>query len=476
MVGKSARPLPTFCKIRSGVRAFKTAKSEIQIVLKFNGAKIHFRIHIMIKSLKDLFPKPRFVGPNKSPKRWDKPQQMPQRLLSRDFVLLFLMAMCSNSFIAVYYCFEQWMDGLGVTASWRGVLLSSLFAMILLFRPLTSVVLLKRSKLWPMIISLLVATLVMLCYPLVRLSYAIPMILSLRLVQGIALAVYSACTVAVLVQCIPPGQSARGFAIFSLTMLLPYSIIPALSEELIPLVGGEAQLFATMAFLGIPSFLMLYLLSKRLRKPEIPPVDDTGKKRKSLMHSITHSGLGFVYAACFSFSITTILAIFFMKGLCSIRGEHAAWFFSTYSLTIILVRVFGSRLMDTLPRHRVSVVCAVVLGLVMLGFAWGPPSFFIPLACTYGLALGLLYPLLAAGVYDRSTPETRSVNSNVMMATFDASGMLGPILGGVVIDYGFGYDGVFCTAGISAICCGFFMICDYIRFHKKRRSKPETAS
>lgn len=422
----------------------------------------------MIKSLQSLFPKPKFVGPAKKPKRWDIPEQPPpQKLLSRDFILLFLMAMCSNSFIAVYYCFEQWMNGLGVSPSWRGILLSSLFAMLLIFRPLTSVVMLKRGKLWPMMISLLVAALVMVCYPLIGPASAVPMIMTLRLVQGAALAVYSACTVGVLVQCIPPGQSARGFALFSLTMLLPYSIIPALSEELIPMLGGEAQLFASMSLLAIPSFFMLLLLAKRLRKPEIPPRDDEGANRKKLFHSILHSGLSQVYLSCSAFSITTILAIFFMKGLCETRGEHAAWFFSTYSLTIILVRIFASRLMDTLPRHRVTAVCAAVLGFVMLGFAWGAPYWFIPLSCVYGLALGLLYPLLAAAVYDRSTPETRSVNSNVMMATFDGSGMIGPILGGVVIDYGFGYDGVFCTAAISAFCCGLFMIGDYILMHKK---------
>lgn len=423
----------------------------------------------MVTSLLILFSPGRFHGPGKQPKRWDNPGHVPQKLLTRDFILLFLMAMCSNSFIAVYYCFEQWMGRIGVAPDWRGILLSSLFAMILIFRPLTSVVMLKYSKLWPMVISLAVCALVMVMYPLVRPASAIPMILCLRLTQGIALAVYSACTISVLVQCIPPGQSARGFAIFSLTMLLPYSIIPAIAEELIPLVGGEAQLFAWMAVLGLPSFLMLALLAKRLRKPEIQPKDDTGKAKKKLFHSVLHSGLAFVYAACMCFSITTILAVFFMKGLCTLNGENAAWFFTTYSITIILVRVFGSHLMDTLPRHRVTVICAAVLSLVMLGFAWTPPSWFIFLAAVYGLALGLLYPLLAAGVYDRSTPETRSINSNVMMATFDASGMIGPILGGQVLSWGFDYRGVFCTAAISAALCGVCMIIDFVIVCKKSR-------
>lgn len=415
----------------------------------------------MHRALLVIFGSARFIGPQKSPKRWDKPEQVPQKLLTRDFILLFLMAMCSNSYIAVYYCFEQWMQGLGIGPTWRGLLLSSLFAMILIFRPLTSVFMLRRSKLGAMIVSLIVMSLVMLVYPWVTPGDAIGTILALRLVQGIALAVFSCCTVAVLVDCIPPGQSARGFALFSLTMLLPYSIIPAVSESLIPLLGGEARLFAATTVLGIPSFLMVGLLAGRLRTPEVPP--QSGMTKKEVWHAITHSGLLFVDLACLAFSIATVIAIFFMKGLCGVTGAHPAWFFSTYTVTIILVRLFGSHHMDTLPRYRVTTLCAAVLSLCVLGLAWGPSWSFVPLACVYGLSLGLLYPLLAAAVYDRSTPEMRSVNSNVMMATFDASGMLAPVIGGLVMQAGCGYRGVFTAGAVSVACCGLFMIIDRSR-------------
>ncbi|MDE5833797.1 MAG: MFS transporter [Desulfovibrio sp.] len=423
----------------------------------------------MVEAILSIFGRARFVGPQKPPKRWDKPGYQPQKLLSRDFILLFFMAMCSNSYIAVYYCFEQWMEGLRIDATWRGILLSSLFAMILVFRPVTSMFMLRFGKLWPMLLSLIAATSVMTLYPFVSASGAIPMILCLRLIQGVALAIYSACTVGVLVECIPPGQSARGFALFSLTMLLPYSIIPALSEVLLPLVGGEARLFAWTAILGIPSLIMVLLLEKRLRKPEITPAEAIGLTREKLLFSITHSGLAFVYLACLSFSSTTVLAIFFMKGLCGLTGAHPAHFFTAYSVTIILVRVFGSHRMDTLPRHKYTIICSLVLAACMAGFAYGSSAYFIPIACVYGLGLGFLYPLLAAAVYDRSTPETRSINSNVMMATFDASGMLAPVLGGFVIAEGFGYRGVFVTAAFTVGLCGLCMAIDKVRLVKKPR-------
>ncbi len=427
----------------------------------------------MRNALKTFFHPGPFIGPQKRPKRWDAPKDEPQKLFTRDFLLLFFMAMCSNAYIAVYYCFEQWLDGLGITPQWRGVLLSALFAMILLFRPLSSVLLLRRGKLWPMLLSLLVMTLVMLCYPFVTQASAVRQIFALRIIQGVALAIFSSCTVAVLVECIPPGQSARGFAIFSLTMLLPYSIIPAFSESLIPLLGGEARLFAATAILAIPAFWMLALLRQRLKTPETTlPLANSQNKRK-FWHALLHSGLGFVFLACLAFSITTIMAIFFMKGLCAITGEHPASFFSSYTITIILVRIFGSHYMDTLPRHRVTVFCSVILALCMFGLGYGPLWAFLPLACIYGLALGLLYPLLAAAIYDRSSPETRSVNSNIMMATFDASGMLAPLLGGTVIAAGFGYQGVFFAAALSVLCCGAAMLFDSLRLIIARREKTQ---
>ena len=356
-----------------------------------------------------------------------------QTLFSRDFILLFCMAMCNNSYMAVFYCFEQWLEGLQVSPNWRGILLSALFA-------------------------------IMLAYPFIHGPDSIWLILGLRIAQGISLAVYSSCVVAVLVSCIPKGQSARGFAIFSLTTLLPYSIIPAVGEQILPLLGGEPRLFALMAVLAIPALCMLVPLAPKLRKPEISA--DTAKNQmtpRAILYSMTHSGLGCIYLACLSFSIMTALAIYFMKGLCVTTGATPAMFFMGYTTTIILVRLFGGHVLDTLPRYRIVPLCAVALAISMTGLAWGPLWAFLPLTILYGIGLGLLYPLLAATIYDRSTDATRSINSNVMMLTFDASGMLGPLLGGAVIHAGFGYRGVFMAAAFMVLCSGGFMVLDRLR-------------
>lgn len=409
------------------------------------------------------------------PRCGEHPHEPPQTLLSRDFILLFCMTLFSNSYIAVFYCFEQWLESIAVSPNQRGLLLAALFATVFLFRTPTSILLLRRSKLPALLVSIIVSSCIMLVYPYVRGEHSVIIIGLLRAAQGISLAVFSGCVVTVLVGCIPPGQSARGFALFSLTMLLPYSIIPAVGERILLLVGGEPQLFALTALLGLPSLLMLIPLAPRLRAPDIALTEAGGISINALMRSVTHSGLFFTYLGCICFSVMTILAIFFMKGLSTVTGVEPAWFFSTYTITIILVRIFGSNRLDSMPRYRIILLCAGLLAFCMPGLAFSPLWAFIPLTCLYGLGLGLLYPLMAAVVYDRSTPETRSINSNVMMSTFDLSGMLAPLLGGWVIHAGFGYRGVFAVAGIMVGLCGCCMLMDRWRILRQDSLKIKRA-
>ncbi|MBR6468276.1 MAG: MFS transporter, partial [Desulfovibrio sp.] len=121
----------------------------------------------------------------------------PERLWSRDFVLLFLLLVCANCNMAVYYCFEQWLERLAVSPNWRGILLGAMFAAVLAARPFASVLLLKRSKLAAMVLSVLATSGVMLAY--MHLPSASPwfvwLVLGLRIVQGVFLAIFSACTV-----------------------------------------------------------------------------------------------------------------------------------------------------------------------------------------------------------------------------------------------------------------------------------------
>ncbi|MBR4742440.1 MAG: MFS transporter, partial [Desulfovibrio sp.] len=189
-----------------------------------------------------------------------------EKLLRCEFWVLFFQATCCNCFIAVFYCMEQWMAKIQIGPSCRGLLLSMLAVTVFLTRPMVTYLFYNKQKTKPIVWSITLTSLIMLCYPWVQEELAVSQIFCLRLLQGLSLAVYSSCTISLLVDCIPKGQSARGFDIFSLTLLLPYAIIPAVGEFLIALTGGEPNLFAWTSILGIPALLSLVPLRKKLKQ------------------------------------------------------------------------------------------------------------------------------------------------------------------------------------------------------------------
>lgn len=384
-------------------------------------------------------------------------------LLSRDFILLFFLALFSNCYMAVYYCFEQWLARTGVAPNWNGLLLGVLFAVILLTRPPAILLLLRRDKFWIVVVSLFASSGVLFSYQF--LDPASPLfewtLLVLRAVQGFFLALFSTSVTAVLVSCIPPGQSARGFALFSITFLLPYGIIPSLGEFLLPIVGSEPALYSLTGLLLVPSLVMTRLLRKAFARPDAAGSGTDFKTyTRSLVHGVTHSGLALVYLSMICFSLATSSCIFFMKGLTSQTGGNPGAFFFFYTSTIILVRALGSRHMDRLPCYRVVPVTAVIMASAVFVIAWAPLWTYVPATIVYGLALSLLYPLTASAVYNRSLPETRSANSNLMLMTFDFSAMASPMIGGGIISLGFDYRAVITTSGVMILVCGALFVLD----------------
>lgn len=379
-------------------------------------------------------------------------------------MMLFMLAMFSNSYIAVFYSFEHWLFTMGISPNWRGGLLSAMFIMVMLGRPIASVWVIRHNALPVMALAIITNSLSMFSYAYLESPYSI---LLLRMTQGLALAAFSSSVVSVLVRCIPKGQSARGFALFSLTMLLPYSIIPMLSENLLPLLGGESHLYTWAGFMGLPALCMLWPLARTVTPREMA-AQPSGLSLAQLGHAIRHSGLGWVYMACACFGSMIILVICFVKGLAQADGVNPSLFFTAYSSMVILTRLLSGNHLDTLPRMPVIHSCALCLAVALAGMALGPAWAFLPLAGLYGLGLGLLYPLLAAIIYDGSTPESRSINSNMMMMAFDFSASIGPLMGGLVISFGYGYSGVFLLATAMICLCSLCAL-----LHSRRKPKQD---
>ena len=394
-------------------------------------------------------------------------QQPEQDLVSRDFLLLFILATFSGCYISIYYCFEQWMERVLVTPGWRGILLGALFGVVMMTRPFATILLLKANKLPPMLLSLFVCSGVLFTYQFLPVDspFFEWELLAIRVMQGFALAVFSSCTISLLVSCIPPGQSARGYALFSLSFLIPYALIPTIGEFLLPIVGDEPALFAWTASLFIPSVLILYCMRHKLREPEIAAnlKEDFAGYRKKLLHNVRHSGLLLAFLAICCFGLCTNTCIYFMKGLCTLTGGDPTQFFFYYTVTMMIVRLRFSKQLDGLPRYKVVPIVAVSMAAGLVIIVAGPLWAYVPGTILYGVSLSLLYPLQASVIYDRSTPETRTVNSNLMTSMFDIAALTSPLLGGAILSTGLSYRAVILMGACTTVLSGILFTIDGIR-------------
>lgn len=395
--------------------------------------------------------------------------ETPRTLFTRDFAILFLLFIISNSQLAVYYCFEQWLGSVAVGAQWRGFLLGILFGVITVVRPCASISLLSRSKLVPVTVSYIASSLVLIAYQFLTPSAPefIWIIFVLRFVHGTFYAILSSCMVSEIVSTFPPGQSARGFAFFSLSNLLPYALIPSIGEAVLPVIGGPTALFTVIGSLGLPALFLIRIIAPRLKKPELTAEKNGEGGVRAILQTALHSRLSLIFLACFFFCMTTNTGLFFMKGLCTETGGNPAIYYSAYTGTMIIIRLIGNAFFDRLPPYTCIPACAAVMAAAYLALAWLPLSFYLPASILFGLALSLLYPLLASIICNRSTPETRTLNSNFMMSTFDITGLVAPVVGGIFIDTHFGYRGIFtCAAGFISVC-GLCVLIDalYRKWH-----------
>ncbi len=388
----------------------------------------------------------------------DTAQAHTASLWTTEFTLLFILSMFANTYIAVFYSFEYWLVQKDINPHWRGILLAAMGFAVLSARPLISVWLLRHKGILLMAIALAMNSCIMICYSFAN---SPELILCLRILQGIGFASMHSAAVTILVACIPDGQSARGFSFFSLTMLLPYSIIPGISEHILPFLQNESQLYAYTALLSIPSFCAIYLLSRRIKNQEAPNKNKNYTLRVLWKNALNPSLIP-LFLASWLFGCGIVTVVFFIKSLCIQNDTAPGTFFILYTAMIILVRIIANNKLDSIPRTPGIIICSIAISLILIGIALGPSWLILPLAPLYGICVGFLYPMIAANIYDLSSQESRPINSNIMMLTYDASYVFTPLLGGLLLEQYQTYTGVFLMgAGYIALivpCMYFFSV------------------
>ncbi len=265
----------------------------------------------------------------------------------------------------------------------------------------------------------------------------------LRIGQGVGMFMTLAPCVALLVSMICSENAGSAFSLYSTALLLPYSLLPDITERISPYVGNPTWIYAGTAGLIPISFCLALFLRSRTLKMAV--------RKKEGAESITSRES---YANLARMPILTVLAangVYFMlftglfflfQDFAHSRGiGKAGYFFSVQMGVMIAIRLFGGAVFDRFSK-RVLIFGAFIITATgfMLLTGLEDETMLVPIAIVFGIGMGLSAPALNSLMFTVSEPRYRGFNVNMMMFTVHLGSFLGPLLGGVLVDF-MGYDG-----------------------------------
>lgn len=377
------------------------------------------------------------------------------KLLSFEFFAICAISVLAFCNISIFYGFYSYLTELGIPPGWRGPLLALEPLTALVVRPFLGRYLSLKNSVQFMRVGMGLATLALLCYPL---ATTIPTLACVRILHGMGFVTVVAGLMGTLMAFLPRKQSAQGFGLFSVTILLPYAIMPPFVELLLPHISNHGMAYALAAPLMLPAFLLLVPLGKRIRALaatlpqshlERPGWDEVRQAVKSL-------GVVLLVAANFFLVAAHSIVFFFMRDFAAgIGAANPGAFFTCANAATITVRVLGGNILDRVDKGRTLFITFLCLGLLVPLFAHaGRPLVLLCMAALYGTGMAMTMPLVNASMFSISPPRLRAYNANLLMIAVDAGFFVGPFLGGAIMAGELGHAPLFGVGGALMLASG----------------------
>ncbi len=379
----------------------------------------------------------------------NSPAENSSSLLSFEFTALSAISFLAFCNLSMFYGFNAYLEGLGVEAAWRGVLIGLEPGTAFLLRPIISPWLTPRNSTRVMGVGLILIMFALFSYSLTMNLWTLALV---RMLHGAGFVVMISACVSVLVLFIPPGRSGQGFGVFSITSLLPYALLPPLVEPLLAVIGDASRVYALFSPLFVPALFLLPAVNRgvRRRMADLPDRTLQRPRCKDIIEDLRTPGIARLLAASLLLFIATTTVFFYMKDhLAALGAGNPGLFFSFSTGATILVRIACGKILDKVNRAAMLALFLVVLSLCFFFFSLAQtPGSILILAGLYGVCLGFVMPQLNAAMFVISPHHLRGLNTNMMLFTMDAGFWMGPVLAGMLLSVGADYAELFAVFAV----------------------------
>ncbi|MBU1041256.1 MAG: MFS transporter [Proteobacteria bacterium] len=374
-----------------------------------------------------------------------------------EFLSLCAISVLAFSNIAIFYSFYTYLTELGIPPVWRGPLLALEPFTALLVRPFLGRFLTLGNSVRFMRVGLCIATAALLCYPF---TTSIPLLALVRVLHGLGFVILVGGLTGVLTALLPREKSAQGFGLFSVTILLPYALMPPFVELVLPYLPGHGAAYAVAAPLMLPAFLLLRPLDRRTRAlaQTLHPSHLQKPSWAEVRQGLRAPSVSLLILANLFLVAGHSIVFFFMRDFAVLLGAGNPGMFFTYSnAATITLRVACGHLLDRIDKGRLLFIAFLELAVLVPLFSWATgPLVLFSMAGLYGSGIALSMPLLNASMLQVSPPRLRAYNANLMMVAVDAGFFIGPFIGGALMAAGWSHVGLFCVSGammLAAALC-----------------------
>ncbi len=374
-------------------------------------------------------------------------KSLPRSLWSFEFIAMMLIIVAAFGNVSAFYSFYHYLGVIDIPVAWRGFLLG--------LEPMTAFILRLFVLPWlHMKNAMAVTTLSLILLIVTSWAYlwvtTVAAMIVLRIVHGAVFVLLTSSVIALIVNFIPKEKSGQGFAALTIATMIPYALIPPLSESLLPYVNSEATIYAGVSSFSMIAIVFLIALRRRIggvlagmegalmRRPSFSEIRENFR-----IHAVVT-----LLGAFFLIYLAHATFFYFMKDLSLQTGMGNVGLFFTISMAaMIAMRVFGVMLFDRIKKLPLlkTGLALLVPCIIMLPNVGSSLSYYL-LAGLYGLCLGVILPLLNALLFLASPPPLRGLNTNMTLFMMDAGYFLTPFAGGAVIAWGAEFGTLFYIA------------------------------
>jgi len=379
-------------------------------------------------------------------------------LFSFDFIALCLLIFFTYCNTTVFYSLDIYLGLLGIGQQWRGFLIGSsslaTIASYLLFSP-------KMTSRTAIPCACAGSTLFLACGIMYLFARSPVELLALRLANGVGFYLLSASVMTLLVRIIPVERSAQAFGLYSVAILLPYSVVPAAFDSLFHGQVLLARGYMTMSLFLVPALALILFMSLRAKRAGSGDGQARPVNYRDMLRTASTAPIALLLGII-TLYVTTFSAVFFMaKGYFQVRGfDNVGVFFTLQMVCMIMVRLIGNRHFDRMRKMRLIRLCFFLTAMSCALMAWADT---LPLvyasAVIMGLGMGVGSPAMSSLMFSISEPRFKGINSNLVTMFQQLGGFLGPVLGAVAV-HQIGYMGflLFGTVAclLALVLCAVF--------------------